>query len=51
MNAELTDVSLPEKVGLTIGRVSAGKFPINLIFDVTHSDESCDNATPSTCLH
>jgi hypothetical protein len=46
-----TDVSLPEQVGLTIGRVSAAKFPINLIFDVTHSYESRDNTSPSTCLH
>ena len=51
MDAKLTDVSLPEKVGLTIGCVSTREFPINLILDVTHGDEGRDNTAPSTRLH
>jgi len=34
MDAKLTDVSLPEKVGLTVGCVSTREFPINLVFNV-----------------
>ena len=51
IGAKLTDVSLPEKVGLTFGCVSTRESPINLVFDVTHGDEGRDNTAPSTRLH
>jgi hypothetical protein len=46
MNAIPTGVPLPKKVGLTIDRVRAGKFPINLIFDA----ESRNNTAPSSLI-
>ena len=51
MNDKLTDVSLPEKVGLTVGYVSTREFPINLIFYITHGDEGRDNTAPSSRFH
>jgi hypothetical protein len=46
-----TDVTLPKKVGLARSCVSAREFPVNLVLDATHSDESRDYTIPTTCLH
>lgn len=45
-----TNETLPEVVCLSLGSLSTGPFPINLIFDGGHRDESSDHTTPSTGL-
>lgn len=44
------DDALPKVVTLTLRSLCAREFPINLIFDTTHGDEGCDDASPTTCF-
>ena len=47
----LTNVTLPEVIGLALSSLLAREFPVNLIFDVTHGDECRDDARPAARLH
>ena len=45
------NMTLPEIVSLSFSGGGTGEFPVYFVLDVTHSDESGDNAGPSTGLH
>jgi hypothetical protein len=51
MNWEPTDVTLPVEICLTRGRIGTREFPIDLVLDVAHSDESRHNTIPTARLH
>ena len=51
MNWEHTDVTLPVKICLARGRIGTREFPIDLVLDVAHSDESRHNTIPTARLH
>ena len=44
--SEHTNEALPEVVRLAFSGTGSGELPINLILDVRHSDEGCNNTTP-----
>ena len=46
-----TDETLPEVIRLSFGGVSTRPFPIDLVFNGRHGDESRDYTSPSPGLH
>ena len=51
MDRGRTDVALPVEVGLACGRIGTREFPVDLVLDVAHSDESGHNTIPTARLH
>ena len=47
---EPTDVTLPVEICLTRGRVGTREFPVDLVLDVAHGDESGHDTIPTACL-
>jgi hypothetical protein len=50
MQKKRTDDALPEKIALALRGVGSRELPVNLIFDVTHGNESGDDTSPATRL-
>lgn len=51
IDRELTYVTLPVEICLARGCIGAREFPVDLVLDVAHGDESGHNTIPTACLH
>ena len=48
---KLTNVALPEVIGLTLSGSVTREFPVNFILDTAHADECSNNTSPTAGFH
>jgi hypothetical protein len=46
-----TNITLPVEICLARGSIGTGKFPVDLVLDIAHSDKSGHDTIPTARLH